>query len=129
MGHLTILRTHDVQAIRYQQLCYKGTRWGCGGLVVNNSDSRSRDWVFEPHSGRRVVSLSKTYIPPKVLVIPRERWLRPNMTEKLFTGTLSIKQTKNKKKKKRNQSTSQSLPVLMDEKLKLHDSKRNKVRI
>ena len=27
----------------------------------------------------------------KVLAIPRKRWLRPNMTEKLFTGTLSIK--------------------------------------
>ena len=34
---------------------------------------------------------SKTYSPPIVLVIPRKRWLRPNMTEKLFTGTLSIK--------------------------------------
>ena len=28
--------------------------------------------------------------PTKVLVIPRKRWLHPNMTEKLF-GTLSIK--------------------------------------
>ena len=32
---------------------------------------------------------------PKVLVIPRNRWLRLNMTEKLFTGTLNT----NKKKK------------------------------
>ena len=35
--------------------------------------------------------------PPKkkkVLAIPRKRLLRPNMTEKLFTGTLRIKQTK-----------------------------------
>ena len=31
------------------------------------------------------------FTPQKVLVIPRKRWLRPNMTEKLFTGTLSIK--------------------------------------
>ena len=38
----------------------------------------------------RVVSLSKdTFIPRKVLVIPRKRWLRLDMTEKLFTGTLS----------------------------------------
>ena len=29
----------------------------------------------------------------KVLVIPRKPWLRPNMTEKLFTGTLRIKST------------------------------------
>ena len=28
-----------------------------------------------------------TFTPQKVLVIPRKRWLRPNMTEKLFTGT------------------------------------------
>ena len=39
--------------------------WGRGGLVVNTSDSGSRGWGFEPHSGRRVVSLSKTYLPPK----------------------------------------------------------------
>ena len=35
-----------------------------GGQVVNTSDSGSRGWGFEPHSGRRVVSLSKTYSPP-----------------------------------------------------------------
>ena len=33
-----------------------------------------------------------TFTPQKVLVIPRKRWLRPNMTEKLFTGTLRINQ-------------------------------------
>ena len=37
---------------------------GRGGLVVNTSDSGSRGRGFEPHSGRRVVSLSKTYLPP-----------------------------------------------------------------
>ena len=43
---------------------------------------------YDPHSGRRVVSLSKIHLPPqKVLVIPRKRWLRPDMTEKLMTGT------------------------------------------
>ena len=35
-----------------------------GGQVVNTSDSGSRGWGFELHSGRRVVSLSKTYSPP-----------------------------------------------------------------
>ena len=35
--------------------------------------------------------------PQKVLVIPRNRWLRLNMTEKLFTGTLN--HNKNKKQK------------------------------
>ena len=33
-----------------------------------------------------------TFTPQKVLVIPRKRWLRPNMTEKLFTGTIRINQ-------------------------------------
>ena len=43
---------------------------------------------FDPHSGRGVVSLSKIHLPPKkVLVIPRKRWLCPDMTEKLLTGT------------------------------------------
>ena len=46
---------------------------------------------------RRVVFLSKnTFTPRKVLVIPRKRWLRPDMTEKLFTGTLSLNKTKTK---------------------------------
>ena len=43
---------------------------------------------FEPHD-RRVVSLSKTLKLSKVLV-PRKQWHRPNMPEKLFTGTLTI---------------------------------------
>ena len=37
-----------------------------------------------------------TPTPKKVLVIPRKRWLHPNMTEKLFTGTLSIKPNQTK---------------------------------
>ena len=32
--------------------------------------------------------------PRKVLVIPRKRWLRPDMAEKLLTGTLSINTNK-----------------------------------
>ena len=65
---------------------------GPGGMVVNTLDCGSRGGGFESHWGRRVLSLSKTYLPPKVLVIPMgKRWLRPNMTEKLFTGMLSIK--------------------------------------
>ena len=36
-----------------------------------------------------------TFTPKKVLVIPRKRWLRPNMTEKLFIGTLRINQPTN----------------------------------
>ena len=47
--------------------------------------------VRAPVRSNRVVSLSKAH-SPKVLVIPRKRWLRPNMTEKLFTGMLRINQ-------------------------------------
>ena len=39
--------------------------WGRGGLVITTSDSGSRGRGFEPHSGRRLVSLSNTYLPPK----------------------------------------------------------------
>ena len=39
--------------------------------MVNTSDCGSRGRGFEPNSGRRVVFLSKTYLPlKKVLVIP-----------------------------------------------------------
>ena len=59
-------------------------RWPSGRA----SDSGARGRGFDPHSGRRVVSLSKIHIPPtKELVIPRKRSLRPDMTEKLLTGT------------------------------------------
>ena len=59
-------------------------RWPSGRA----SDSGARDRGFDPHSGRRVVSLSKIHLPPKkVMVIPRKQWLRPDMTKKLLTGT------------------------------------------
>ena len=52
------------------------------------SDSRATGRGFDPHSGRLVVSFSKIHLPPKkVLVIPWKRWLHPDMTEKLLTGT------------------------------------------
>ena len=40
--------------------------------------------------------MSQFKLSPKVLVIPRNRWLRLNMTEKLFTGTLNHNQNKTK---------------------------------
>ena len=48
------------------------------------SDSGARGRGFDPHSGRRVVSLSKKFTFQKVLVIPRKQWLRPDMNEKLL---------------------------------------------
>ena len=65
-------------------MCTREACWPSGRA----SDSRARGRGFDPHSGRRVISLSKIHIPPKkVLVIPRKQWLRPDMTEKLLTGT------------------------------------------
>ena len=61
--------------------------------MVNASDFGSRGRGFEPHSGQTVLCPRARHIySPKVLVIPRKRWLRPNRTEKLFTGTLRINQ-------------------------------------
>ena len=61
--------------------------------MVNTSDSGSKGRGFEPHSGKQCCVLEQgTFTPQKVLVIPRKQWLRPNMTEKVFTGTLRINQ-------------------------------------
>ena len=43
---------------------------------------------------KHVVSLSKTLYSSKVLVIPREWWLRPDMTDKSLTGTLNLNTNK-----------------------------------
>ena len=51
------------------------------------SDSGARGWGFDPHSGHRVAVSFHTFTSQKVLVIPRKRWLHPDMTEKLLTGT------------------------------------------
>ena len=57
--------------------------------MVEPQDSGTRGWGCDT-----VVSLSKdTFTPRKVLVIPRKWWLCPYMTEKLFTGTLSLNKT------------------------------------
>ena len=58
------------------------------------SDSGTRGRGFDPHSSRRVVSLNKIHLHKKVLVIPRRRWLRPDMTEKLLTEALSLNPNK-----------------------------------
>ena len=47
---------------------------------ASNSGARGRGW--KPTSA--VVSLSETLYSPKVLVIPRKRWLRPDTTEFFF---------------------------------------------
>ena len=88
-----VLQRTKMQSITWLDAPSKTTRafhplGECGGLVVNASDSGSRGQGFEPHSGQTVLCPWARHIySPKMLVIPRKRWLRPNMTEKLFIGT------------------------------------------
>ena len=67
----------------------RGARW----LSGSTSDSGARGWRLETYLNH-VVSLSKTLYSPKVLVIPRKGRPRPNMTEKLLTGSLSLNTNK-----------------------------------
>ena len=68
----------------------------CGGapwLSGRASDSGAGSRGFETYLCL-VVSLIKSLYSLKALVIPRKRWLRPDMTEKLLTGTLSLNTNK-----------------------------------
>ena len=64
------------------------------GLVVRASDSGSGTRVRSSAGSVYCFLEQETFTPQKVLVIPRNRWLRLNMTEKLFTGTLNKNQNK-----------------------------------
>ena len=58
----------------------------CGTCVTGTSSTDSSPTRVKPCC----VLEQGTFTPQKVLVIPRKRWLRPNITEKLLTGTLRI---------------------------------------
>ena len=91
-SHLILYCSHS----QYEP-CHKKT-WGARWLSGRVSDSGARGRGFETYR-RHAVSLSKTLYFPKVLVkFPRKRWLRPDMTEKLLTGTLSRNTNKQTKK-------------------------------
>ena len=79
----------DIQI--FFKLFDKEAQWASGRV----SDSGARGQGFDPHSGRLVVSLSKIHLPPKSTGNTQEGVAHPNMTEKLFTGTLSENKTKN----------------------------------
>ena len=61
------------------------------GLVERASDSEARVRVSLLTQVTILCHLARQIYSPKVLVIPRKRWPHPNMTVKLFTGTLRIK--------------------------------------
>ena len=63
---------------------------GGGSAVV---ECLSQEQEFETYLFH-VVSKSKTLYSLKVLVIPWNWWFRPDMTEKLLTGMLSINTNK-----------------------------------
>ena len=63
-------------------------------FLVSQNVSKNTSIMFEIHNAYRLNIYS-----PKVLVIPRKRWLPPNMTEQLFTGTLRINQPTRLKRK------------------------------
>ena len=80
-----------IHTYKLTHISFAEARWPSGRA----SDSGAIGRGFDPHSGRCVVSLEQdTFTSQKVLVIPRKRWLHPDMTEKLFTGTLSKNENK-----------------------------------
>ena len=68
-----------------------------GGLVVRVLGLRSERLGVRSSRGSPCCVLEQdTIYFRKVLVIPRKRWLHPDMTEKLFTWTLSKKRNETK---------------------------------
>ena len=57
-------------------------------MIINRDAMTTVSW-FDTNAARSVVSLSK-----RVLVIPRKRCLRLDMTEKLLTGALNLDTSK-----------------------------------
>ena len=84
-----IIGPFDTIPFSHYRISPGGARWLSGRV----SDSGARGPGFETYR-RRVVSLSKILYSPKVLVnYPGSDGCRPDMTEKLLTGTLSLNTT------------------------------------
>ena len=75
--------------------CYFASRERTG-LVVRALDSGSGDLGSILGRVGVLFPWARDIYSPKALVIPRNRTLRLNMTEKLFTGTLNKNQNKTK---------------------------------
>ena len=56
-----------------------------GGLVVERRTPEVG--VRSSHGSPCFIIEQDTFTSQKVLVIPRKQWIRPDMTEKLLTGT------------------------------------------
>ena len=70
--------------------------WGRTDLVVRASDSGSGDPGSILDRVGVLFPSARDIYSQKVLVIPRNRWLRLKMTEKMLTGTLNHNATKTK---------------------------------
>ena len=57
------------------------------GLVVERRTQEREVGVRSSLRSPCFILEQDTFTSQKVLVIPRKRWLRPDMTEKLLTGT------------------------------------------
>ena len=66
-------------------LLFKEAGWPSGRAL----DIGARGRGFDPHSGRRVVSLSKIYLSPKITGYTQEAEAPSRHDLKMFTGTLS----------------------------------------
>ena len=64
--------------------------WVCGGSVVEHPTPEREVKGSKP----TFAVLCPNTLLPTVLVIPRKRWLCPDMTEKLSTGMLKLKTNK-----------------------------------
>ena len=93
LGELEI--THDQGGCHtYIQYGKKQNNFLLQSLVVEFQTPDREVGGFDAYL-RRVISLSKdTFTHLKVLVIPRKRWPRPDMTKIMLTGTLSINTNK-----------------------------------
>ena len=66
-------------------------RWSSGRASVSRARSRGvRSSLRSPCC----VLQQDTFTSHKVIVIPRKQWVRPDITEKKFTGTLNKNETK-----------------------------------
>ena len=68
------------------------------GLVVERRTPEREVGVRSSLRSPCCILEQDTFTSQKVLVIPRKRLLRPDMTEKLLTGTLSLNQNKTKQR-------------------------------
>ena len=81
-------------------VCHELNTYRYGGALALWLERRTPDRETRVRSSAGSVCCflkQETFTPQKVLVIPRNRWLRLNMTEILFTGTLNHNQNKKQK--------------------------------